>query len=163
MMNLAVLVLTLPLSAPVSTASLDTPLDGRLDGAPATGSDGLEVRRELLAQRDQRPAEPSSGLGFLIPGAIMTGVAGLNLATAPVCRTDFYVGLAGRSGSDICLVLSLVVGGVLAVVGIPLLVIGILRRGAWKEWNEKYGRPEALYDPVSRGIVFGWAMPLSGP
>ena len=84
------------------------------------------------------PDRPSTGLGLLITGIIMSGVGVTNLAVSPICRADFYVKKTGTEGSDACFYTSLVVGGAVAAVGIPLLIVGISKRMDYVEWRARH-------------------------
>jgi hypothetical protein len=78
------------------------------------------------------PPPPSTGVGHIVTGSIFVGVGALNLLTAPLCRVDDVI--PDPETQDTCLYASLIVGGVFLAVGIPLLVIGIGKRRAYKRW-----------------------------
>jgi len=91
----------------------------------------------LSAQTSIETEEPrSNGLGLTIAGGILTGIGALNLAITPVCRADFYREANGDVGSDVCFYGSLIGGGIFLAVGVPMLVVGLVRRSAWKAWHE---------------------------
>jgi hypothetical protein len=88
------------------------------------------------------PSPPSNGVGHIISGSILTGLGGLNLLTAPLCMVDTLF-----SDTDTqygCLYASLIVGGTLTAVGIPLLVIGVNKRQRYKKWLEERTTVAAL-------------------
>jgi hypothetical protein len=72
------------------------------------------------AAADPPAPPPNPGLGFTIAGGVLVGLGGATLATTPLCRLSGI--RADAQGS--CIVTSIVSGGVLATVGIPLLVVG---------------------------------------
>ena len=78
---------------------------------------------------------PPSGLGATITGAILTGVGGLNLATAPVCHSSTYEELVGSTGADACLATSLVLGVGGLGAGIPLWITGARKYKKYKAWK----------------------------
>jgi hypothetical protein len=84
---------------------------------------------------------PSTGLPFLITGAVFTGVGVLNLATSPLCKTDII-----RDGDtqNVCLGVSLAVGGAFVLVGVPLLIVGASKRSTYNEWKAR--------NPVASGL-----------
>jgi hypothetical protein len=78
-------------------------------------------------------SKPSSGIGFLVTGGIFTGIGALNLLTAPLCTTDFLI--PNRSAQQGCLIASLAIGGTFAAIGVPLLIVGGVKRSAYKKWK----------------------------
>lgn len=101
-----------------------------------------------------RSGRPPSGVGFLVSGGILTGLGVLNLAAAPVCQTS----LVREDVQDECMVTSLVAGGVMLAVGIPLLVVGGTKRARFIEWQEQQPRrrplPIVSFAPVEGGGRF---------
>jgi hypothetical protein len=85
---------------------------------------------------------PSSGAGYIIAGSILLGVGVLNLITAPICTVDDVIG--DPDTQDACLYASLIVGGAFVAVGTPLLVVGIRKRRAYKEWRMRHPVMAAL-------------------
>jgi len=98
--------------------------------------------------------EPSSGLGLIIPGAIMLGVGALNAASMGICFTDFYVQLEGTTGRDLCAVTVGMVAVGLMGAGLPMLLVGVSRRSAYRAWQEENGA--LTIAPTSQGIAFAW-------
>ena len=94
------------------------------------------------------------GLGLLITGAALTGVGALNLATAPLCKTSIV-----RSGiQDACFDASLVFGGALAVVGLPLLIVGATQRSTFNEWKRAHPIASGFtLAPLAGGGALGWS------
>lgn len=79
--------------------------------------------------------EPSSGLGFIISGWILTGLGAINLATLPLCFTSFYVD-AGVKG--VCLGVSAAFIGVGLGVGVPFLIVGYNQRKKHQAWEKDH-------------------------
>jgi hypothetical protein len=77
---------------------------------------------------------PSSGVGMIITGWIMSGVGAMNLALIPVCSMDAYP----RESRDLCIQLSIGVGVIGLGVGIPLLAVGYHQRSKFKEWKRQH-------------------------
>jgi hypothetical protein len=102
------------------------------------------------------PPPPSNGVGLLVTGGIFTGVGAVNLLTAPICKTDLF----SADTQTLCLGLSLGIGIPFVVVGIPLLVVGASRRGAYLEWKRSHGAATRLLDldfkPVPGGGALTW-------
>jgi hypothetical protein len=90
--------------------------------APALASDGSSA--------------PPSGTGGIITGSILTGVGALNLVTSPVCVTDVYGEVVGSAGQSACLVSSLVIGGGMVAVGVPVLLVGLKHRQDYRAWKD---------------------------
>ena len=75
---------------------------------------------------------PSTGLGPLISGSIFLGIGALNMLFTPVCvLSDLPDDTKNR-----CLATSLVGGGIFVAVGIPLVVVGAVKRRRYKEWRD---------------------------
>jgi hypothetical protein len=97
-----------------------------------------------LAHAQVAPSEPpSTGLGLLISGAALTGVGALNLATSPICKTSL---IKDHDTQNVCLVASLVFGGTLVLIGVPLLAVGVTRRNRYLEWKRNGGVVAHLID-----------------
>jgi hypothetical protein len=96
---------------------------------------------------------PSTGIGYLVTGGVLTGVGGLNLLTAPLCTTSLIT-------SDLqspCLIASLVVAGVGLAVGIPLIVVGANKRAEYNEWKKAHPVAAGLWVvPTAGGAAIGW-------
>src|SRR6185437_4304317 len=107
---------------------------------------------------EQPPAEsekpPSSGVGLLVAGGIFTGLGALNFATAPLCSSLTSLGSSGEQG---CLDASLVLGGVFLATGIPLLIVGGVKRHAYNEWKANHTALAGLgFSPRSGGAKLTW-------
>lgn len=75
------------------------------------------------------PQRKPSGVGLLVAGGIFTGLGGLNLVTAPICKTD----LVDPTVQDTCLYASLGLGAGLGTLGIALIVGGTIQRNEYKK------------------------------
>ncbi len=107
---------------------------------------------------EQPPAEaekpPSSGVGLLVAGGIFTGLGAVNFATAPLCSTLTSLGSSGQQG---CLDASLILGGVLLATGIPLLIVGGVKRHAYTEWKANHTALAGLgFSARSGGATLTW-------
>lgn len=96
-------------------------------------------------------SKPPSGIGGIVMGAVGLGLGGINLATLPVCYASFYP----DDAETLCVHASLGVGSVLIAVGIPSLIVGIVRRKRYKKWREQRAQRGSLL----RGIAVA---PLRG-
>jgi hypothetical protein len=83
---------------------------------------------------DSNDHPPSSGVGMIITGWIMSGVGVMNLALIPVCTMDAYP----RQSRDLCVQLSIGVGVIGLGVGIPLLAVGYHKRSQFKTWKQRH-------------------------
>jgi hypothetical protein len=103
---------------------------------------------------------PPSGLGLIITGSIFTAIGGVNLVTAPLCETSVFASNPQSNTQTLCLGLSLGIGITAAVIGIPMLVVGVNRRNAYREWKQAGGVVARLTDlgitPVPGGTALTW-------
>ncbi|MBN8226834.1 hypothetical protein JYK02_04845 [Corallococcus macrosporus] len=110
-----------------------------------------ERANELLGGRP-----PPTGTGMLVTGSIMTGVGAVNLLTSPLCKTS----MVPRDTQDVCLGTSLVLGGVLTAVGVPLLLVGVSRHNDYVEWKRQHRALAALTEvgitPTAGGAALTW-------
>lgn len=88
-------------------------------------------------------APTSTGVGFLVTGGVFTGLGAVNLLTAPICKTDL---ISNRDVQNGCLVASLVAGGAFLAVGVPLLIVGGVKRSKYKQWKASH--------PIAAGLDF---------
>ncbi len=84
---------------------------------------------------------PSSGLGLVISGSVLTGLGALNMATSPICLVD---SLVRDDIETACVAACMIVGGTMFAVGLPLLIVGVVKRGKYKEWREQHPGYAAL-------------------
>jgi hypothetical protein len=70
---------------------------------------------------------PSSrGVGYLVTGGIFTGLGVLNLATSPLAQTDLVQ------------IVSIAVGGTFLAIGVPLLIVGGVKRSKYNDWKANH-------------------------
>jgi hypothetical protein len=157
-----------PAPAPPTTATTDPPAAAAWPAAAPPPADPAQPTVRVAptpaapllppASGDAADAPPSKGTGLIIAGGILTGLGALNLATAPLCKIDDLI--KDPDIQDVCLVASLVVGGAMLAVGVPLLVVGIGNRSDYKEWEERHKRSSFVVAPavLPGGAGLGAAM-----
>ena len=78
----------------------------------------------------------------------------MNLATSPLCKTSIVRG----DLQDVCFDTSLVFGGTLAAVGIPLLIAGATQRSTFNEWKRAHPIASGFsLAPLQGGAAVGWS------
>jgi hypothetical protein len=98
---------------------------------------------------DTPPDErPSRGVGLLVAGGIFTGLGAVNLLTAPICKTDL---VGNRDTQNTCFVASLVAGGTLLAIGLPLLIVGGVKRSHFKAWQANHPLSGLAFSPAGGG------------
>ena len=112
----------------------------------------LSSQTNIQAEED-RPT--SNGLGLTIAGGIVTGIGALNMALSPLYRADFYIDKNGRTTADIAFYGSLIGGGVLLAVGVPMLIVGLVRRANYNAWFETH---QVFFRVDSEGGALAWQM-----
>lgn len=85
---------------------------------------------------------PSRGLGGIIVGSVALGLAALNLATLPVCSMDSYP----DNARDLCRGMSFTFAGIGGVVALIALPIGFTRNARYRAWRERNAGAAALLD-----------------
>lgn len=88
---------------------------------------------------------PRSGVGGVVVGSAALGMALLNVATLPICFADFYP----SGAQDGCVIGSLALAGVDVVVGVPSLVLGLIRLRRYRDWKQQ--RALALVERLGAG------------
>jgi hypothetical protein len=121
---------------------------------PLSLSSGIASAQDDEATPAAPQAErPSTGIGYLVTGGILTGVGAANLLTAPLCTTS----LIRSDLQNFCLTASLVVAGVGLAVGIPLIVVGSNKRAEYNEWKKSHAFAAGLWlVPTAGGAAIGW-------
>jgi hypothetical protein len=100
-------------------------------------------------------APPPTGLALLITGGALSGIGALNLATSPICKTSL---IGSTSTQNACFDVSLVLGGALVVVGVPLLIVGIGQHSRYSEWKQQHTVLAGLsLAPMPGGGMVGWS------
>lgn len=77
--------------------------------------------------------KPPSGVGAMAVGAGALGFAGLNLVTLPICHVDLYPSEAERA----CVISSLVLAAGGVAIGVPSLVLGLVRYKRYQAWRAR--------------------------
>jgi hypothetical protein len=98
---------------------------------------------------------PKSGVAQLVAGGALTGLGVLNLGGLGLCYLDVYPDNARTT----CKIASLAVAGLGLGIGIPLLVVGGLRRSEFKAWKEQHpgiasGTLRVFHSAEATQIVF---------
>lgn len=94
---------------------------------------------------------PSKGTGFLIAGVVLTGLGAVTVITTPsICKTGTGTATTGKSTAG-CERFGYIFGASLAVVGIPLMVVGLVKRSNYNAWLAEH--------PVASGLSL---LPLAG-
>lgn len=155
MKTLSALVLAFTLAVPAVAHAQDpapTPLAAPAPPPPPSATQPLppvQAPPQAESLPDAPPNEqPSRGVGLLVAGGIFTGVGALNLLTAPICKTDL---VGDRDTQNTCFVTSLVAGGTLLVVGIPLLIVGSVKRSHFKKWQADHPLSGLGFSPAGGG------------
>jgi hypothetical protein len=95
------------------------------------------------------PPVPSKGTGFLVAGGIVSGVSLVFFASSALCQLDED---NSQRDQNVCTAINASIGAVALGVGIPLLVIGVLRRTEFQEWVRTY-HPQLALVPKEDGAV----------
>jgi hypothetical protein len=97
---------------------------------------------------------PSSGLGALIAGGIITGIGLANLATSvPICKSNSAL---SPKKQDQCSEIALGISGGITGVGVLLLIIGGSLRSSYNDWKKEHDVASHLVvAPVPHGAAGG--------
>jgi hypothetical protein len=121
---------------------------------PEQGAAQAALENEVpppVAARFGSYGKPPSGIGGIVMGAVGLGLGGINLATIPVCYASFYPAEA----KDLCVWASVGVGSALVAVGIPSLIVGIIRRKRYKAWRQQRVLNGATLKSIAVAPVLG--------
>jgi hypothetical protein len=97
------------------------------------------------------PPVPSKGTGLLIAGGVVTGVGLLFFVNAAVCQTNRD---QSEREQNVCTAITASIGAVAVAIGVPMLVIGAIRRSAFQEWLRAY-HPNLAIVPTENGGAIG--------
>ncbi|MBN2718280.1 MAG: hypothetical protein JXX14_20720 [Deltaproteobacteria bacterium] len=75
----------------------------------------------------------STGTGQRITGGIFLAIGLINLVTAPICLSD----MVDSELEEACLIGSLSIGGVMTLIGLPMLAAGNAKKRRYLEWREQ--------------------------
>ena len=78
------------------------------------------------------PPVPSTGTGLTVAGGIVTGVSVAFFGSSAACRLQD----SPQREKNVCTAIEASIGAVALAVGVPMLVIGVLRKSKFKEWVE---------------------------
>jgi len=99
--------------------------------------------------------QPTSGVPLLVTGAALSGIGAVNLATSGICKVSALI--PDKSTENVCFDASLVLGGTLIAVGVPLLIVGLGQRSRYKDWLGRHVVVAGLsLAPVPGGGAIGW-------
>jgi hypothetical protein len=82
---------------------------------------------------------------------VVTGVGALFFVNAAVCQTNRD---QTAREQNICTAITASIGAVAVAVGVPMLVIGAIRRSAFQEWVRAY-HPHLAIVPAEGGGAVG--------
>ena len=121
-----------------------------------TVSATLCMSRESLA--DEPPRPPSKGTGFLITGVVLTGVGVVTVIGTPsICKTGSGAATTGKS-TEGCDRFGYILGATFGAVGIPLMIVGIVKRSNYNAWIAEHPVVSGLsVTGVSGGGILGWS------
>ncbi len=94
------------------------------------------------------PPVPSAGTGLLVAGGITSGVSLLFFGGAAICQ----VGEGAQRDQNVCTSIEATIGAIAIAVGVPMLVLGILRRMKFTEWMKEY-HPQLAVVPTASGAT----------
>lgn len=155
MKNLTAFALALALTAP-GLAQAEESLPPPPPAAASPAPPPLAVSSVEANETSESDTPPSRGVGLLVAGGIFTGIGAINLLTSPICKTDL---VGNRATQDACFTASLVLGGTFLAIGVPMLVVGGVKRSKFKRWQAEH--------PLAAGLGFspatgGGAITLGG-
>jgi hypothetical protein len=111
-----------------------------------------ESRMDLAESSVERPLRNphSKALGMRIAGGVLLGLGGVNLAIGIICDAanvfeDMYADLdMGSETGAMYDKLSWIEGSVMLGIAIPLFVVGEVKYGQWKKWENEHGKSVSL-------------------
>lgn len=89
------------------------------------------------------PEIPSSGTGLTIAGGIVSGASVFSFIAAPICKLDGRN--LSRTAENVCIGVYVGLGIVQLSVGLPMLIVGLVRRSKFKKWVREYHPRLALW------------------
>jgi hypothetical protein len=82
-----------------------------------------------------------------VAGGVVTGVSLLFFGSSAVCQINEE---NTQAGQNVCTAINASIGAVALAIGIPMLVIGVLRRNEFQEWVRTY-HPQLAVTPTGGG------------
>ena len=95
------------------------------------------------------PPVPSNGTGLLVAGGVVTGVSLVFFASSALCQIDSD---QPAREQNVCTAINASIGAVALAVGVPMLVIGAIRRSTFQEWIRTY-HPNLALIPKEDGAL----------
>jgi hypothetical protein len=92
------------------------------------------------------PPVPSTGNGLLIAGAVVSGVGLIFFGSSAICQADDRADV----DQNTCTAIQASIGAVALAAGVPMLVIGVIRRLRFQEWVRTY-HPQFALLPAEGG------------
>ena len=126
------------LAAPPSAVQAPPPV-----AAPVASPPPPMVMAQPYPSYGADESRPSTGVGHLVTGGIFTGVGVVDFLTAPICKTSL---IPTEAAQNTCLTTSLISGGIFMAVGVPLLIVGGVKRSAYNAWKAQH--------PYAAGLGF---------
>ncbi|HRG98703.1 MAG TPA: hypothetical protein PLR99_20770 [Polyangiaceae bacterium] len=125
----------------------------------------LSASRPARAEPSSQPLatapseRPSKGTGFLIAGTILTGIGAVTVIGTPsICKTGTGSATTGKSTAG-CERFGYIFGASLAAVGIPLMIVGLVKRSNYNAWMAEHPVASRLsVSPLAGGGgALGWS------
>ncbi len=125
----------------------------------------------LLAPRDaaaadgapsSRDPEPSNGIGLIVTGAVVLGVAAVDGATGSASCLILGQSSATDTSSfnNVCWGVVIGFAGVGLAVGLPLLIMGLNDHSDHREWEKRHGIAGVSIVPIRSGAAVTWTLDL---
>ncbi len=96
------------------------------------------------------PPVPSNGTGLLVAGGVVSGVSLLFFGGAAICQIDDN---RPEREQNVCTAVEASIGAVALAVGVPMLVIGVIRRNSFNEWVRAYHPQFAIVPKEGGGLA----------
>ncbi|HVY49292.1 MAG TPA: hypothetical protein VHB21_25550 [Minicystis sp.] len=114
------------------------------------------VAQQVVLVPDERP--PSSGVGLLVGGGILTGLGAINLAASiPICHSNLYGTLTPKE-QDTCAVAAMTLSGAVTAAGVVMLIVGAGKRSAYNAWRAQHPVASGFgLQPTAGGAGLGWS------
>jgi hypothetical protein len=141
-------------SPPPPQAEVDPGMAPVVTPPPASAAPPPSPEAKAKADIDWS-SRPSSGLGLLIAGGIVTGLGLANLATsAPVCHGNAALTEAKKNE---CTEIALGISGGITGLGVIFLIIGGVQRSGYNDWKQQNGIASHVeVAPLPRGAAAGF-------
>ena len=110
------------------------------------------------SQAEERARPPSKGTGLLITGSVLLGVGLVTVISTPsICRNGTGAATTGVSTSG-CNNVGYVFGAAFGAVGLPLMIVGLVKRSNYNAWLADHPVVSGLsLAPLAGGGALGWS------